>query len=538
MTKVDFNLGSKSRNELIFCSNQFFSYLLSILEKDKKFSYFSKEELILYLELLETADKGIKESTKLLKYFNSHNLNEKELDKSDSSLNFSSNDIDFKRKNTFDVKLFNEKNSKEKNEEEKAKEEIEFQEEIESIKTRVRSRTRKINEKYLMENDNNKLELIKRNNEFVNSKCKKIIHNIIQLISADKNTPSKIKENSIVNNRIKRKKLVKKFSFNGKIYNEMYNKGDFISSINTSNDESALFSQSEDISQILPLNKKNKNYFDIFEWDDIEIAKQITFVSHSIFQKIKSKELVNSQWTKVDKKTSSQNVYKLIERFNLLSLWACEEILAYDKVNLRKQVIDKLISIAYTLYKMNNFNDCFSLVTCLNSFFIKSLKDCWKLIDSNTSIPKAKEINDIFSHSRNYAKLREMHDKCLKRPCTPFLGLYLKDLSYMDESQKYLIINNDKDKDKDDYILNFEKIVKVEKILRKFEDLQTMEYDIKPVFKLSFLAEPNPKSEDELNEISKKLGRIIIKLLNKFNIFNILILLLNLIKLFRTKISI
>ena len=223
MTKVDFNLGSKSRNELIFCSNQFFSYLLSILEKDKKFSYFSKEELILYLELLETADKGIKESTKLLKYFNSHNLNEKELDKSDSSLNFSSNDIDFKRKNTFDVKLFNEKNSKEKNEEEKAKEEIEFQEEIESIKTRVRSRTRKINEKYLMENDNNKLELIKRNNEFVNSKCKKIIHNIIQLISADKNTPSKIKENSIVNNRIKRKKLVKKFSFNSAVYNDIYN---------------------------------------------------------------------------------------------------------------------------------------------------------------------------------------------------------------------------------------------------------------------------------------------------------------------------
>jgi hypothetical protein len=525
MTKLDFNLGSKSRNELIFCSNQFFSYLLSILEKDKKFTYFSKEELNAYLELLETADKGIKESSKLLKYFNNNIEREKEKEKieeenlnfnsnsnfkSHSNPNFSSNEIFLKRNNTDISKINNKENYfKEENENEKAKEEIEFQEEIETIKSRVRGKTRKINEKYLMENESNKLELIKRNNEFVNSKCKKIIKNIIQLISTNNDTSSKIKENSIFNKKISKKKLVKKFSFNSAVYNDIYNKGDFINSMNTNNNESNLFSQSEDISQILPSNKINKNYFDIFEWDDIEIAKQITFVSHSIFQKIKSKELINSQWTKVDKKTSSQNVYKLIERFNLLSLWACEEILSYDKVNVRKQVIDKLISIAYTLYKMNNFNDCFSIVTCLNSFFIKSLKDCWKIIDSNTSVPKAKEINDIFSHSKNYAKLREMHDKCRDRPCTPFLGLYLKDLSYMDESQKYLIIN----KDSENYILNFEKIVKVEKILRKFEDLQTMDYDIKPVFKLSFLAEPDPKSEEELNEISKKLGNIIIYLI-------------------------
>lgn len=508
MTLLDFSLGSKNRNELIFCTNQFFSYLFSIHEKDKKFTYFSKEELTEYLNLLETADKGIKESTNLLKYFNEEREKNKESQNPLEEGKLNPNDLLTSKPSRSSINLDNTENNNNNAENQNNKEDQKFQEEIENIKTRVRGKSRKINEKYIKENEKNKLELIKRNNEFVNTKCKKIIKKIIDLISniTKSSNISVIKSDSIVSKIFNRNKFVKKFSFNSDIYNDLFNTGDFqFNQFDENKKENNLFSLSHnnpDVTKILPSNKKNKNYFDIFDWDDIELAKQITYVSHNIFQKIKSKELINSQWTKVDKKISAPNVYKLIERFNLLSLWACEEILSYDKVNQRKQVIDKLISIAYTLYKMNNFNDCFSIVTSLNTFFIKSLKDCWKIIDSNTSIPKAKEINDIFSHSKNYAKLREMHDKCLERPCTPFLGLYLKDLSYMDESQKYLIVNNLND----NYVLNFEKIVKVEKILRKFEDLQVMEYDIKPVFKLSFLAEPDPKTEEELNEISKKLG--------------------------------
>lgn len=538
-------LNNNYKEELLKIANEFFYYLKEIINKNNLFNYFQKEEVKLYINLLKSAQDGIKEMKKLINFFLKNKVkesfnNEKKANqasnKSENNEKDKSNQIQnlsesvskpkddskrFLKSKTFhDKKTENNENQNESKKEEKIDEE-----EFNLIKTRVKFNTqykKNIFNKNIkgrnsnLNFDNNEslnFELLKKNNDFLINNCSQIITKI-KIFNANTvaKTPNNIKKNSLLNKLItllnKKKNQKDKKSLLLKHNNFKYNNLNrhSLNYLAESNINTNFPSINYD--PILPLVKTQKDYFDIFDWDDIEICKQLTLVTHFIFERVKPKELINSQWTKVDKKTSAPNVYKLIERFNKISLWACEEILSYDKSSLRKLVLDKFINIAYILYKMNNYNDSFSIVTALNSFYIKELKKSWKRVDVNSSIPKAKELNEIFSHTKNYAKLRENLEACLGKPCIPFLGLFLKDLSYMEESQKYI---NTK-KEENIHLLNLEKIKNVDAILKKFEQYQNAKYEYKPVFKLSFLAEPDPDSENVLIELARKLG-------NYFNIY-------------------
>jgi len=386
------------------------------------------------------------------------------------------------------------------------------------------------------------LELLKKNNDFIINNCFEIIKKIKELSSFDisdpyipnKNIKSnfenfyeskskgknsydifiKMKAKKHNNNNVKKNSLLNQHVFKNDNKFSTFSTGFHFNKQIDKESQKFLFDYQD---PILPSSDNKKDYFDIFDWDDIEICKQLTLITHFIFEKIKFKELINSRWTKIDKKSSAPNVCRLIERFNKISLWACEEILSYDKSSLRKLVLDKFINIAYILCKMNNFNDSFSIVTALNSFFIKDLKKSWRRIDVNLSIPKAKELNDIFSNSKNFAQLRKQIDNCSGKPCIPFLGLYLKDLSFLDEAEKYILSKECVEKEKIlKYYLNVDKIKKVDIILKKFEENQKFKYQFKPVFKLSFLANPDPLSEKSLIDLGRKLGNyyFFIRILN------------------------
>jgi len=257
---------------------------------------------------------------------------------------------------------------------------------------------------------------------------------------------------------------------------------------------SSIFSSTE---RILPVTMKE--YFDVTQWSEIEVARQITLITHFIFCSIHPKELINSKWTKHNKYTESPNVTKIIERFNKISAWICEEILAYDKARLRAGAIEKFILIAKELRNINNFNDAFAVIIALNSFHIKSLKKSWNKV-SLERLVIFKELEELFSYSRNFFHLREEISKVESEPCIPYFGYFLKELAFLDEGPKYL---------KEKNMVNIEKIKKVQKVLDNISKYQSFIYRYKPIYKLSFLADPSPLNEDQLTDISERLGIII-----------------------------
>ncbi len=244
---------------------------------------------------------------------------------------------------------------------------------------------------------------------------------------------------------------------------------------------------------IIPLVQKD--YFDILEWSEVEIARQLTLITFYYFSNIQFKETLNSQWTKSDKNIHSPYITKLIQRFNNLSLWVCEEILSFDKSKYRAYAIEKFLRLAMELKSLNNFNDCFAITCALNSLPIKSLSKTWRRI-SFEGLKTLQELNSLSSYSKNYACLRSELDKC-QGSCVPYLGYYLKELAFIDEGPKYT---------KDSKLINVEKIKRVGKIFESIQKFQTQFYNFKPIFYLSFLSDLNPKDENELIELSNNLG--------------------------------
>ena len=245
---------------------------------------------------------------------------------------------------------------------------------------------------------------------------------------------------------------------------------------------------------ILPKNYSS-NMFKILEWSNTELARQLTIITHFLYRRVNTRELINSQWTKVDKLKFAPNVTILIERFNKLSNWVCEEILSYDSSKLRAYVIEKFLGLAVELKNINNFNDCLIIITALNSLQIKSLSKSWRRITFE-NVKNWKDLNNMCSFAKNYATLRKEIESNKDKPCIPYLGLFLKELAFIDEGIKYI---------KDKNLINLEKIRKVGKVLENFMHYKKLSYNFKPVFKLAFLTEPTPLSEDELTEISSKL---------------------------------
>jgi hypothetical protein len=243
--------------------------------------------------------------------------------------------------------------------------------------------------------------------------------------------------------------------------------------------------------------KIKSEIFNILEWDEAEIARQMTLTSNKLFSKIEYKELLNSRWTKKDKNKLAPNVLNLIDRFNKLSLWMIEEILSYDKKRMRAATIEKFIRVACECKNLNNFNDCVNITQALNMYIVKKLEKTWKVLNPEV-IPLFENLQEICSYDMKYKRLRDEMKNCIGKPCVPYLGVLLNELASLEEGPKYL---------KNDCLVNIDKICCVYKAIEFFFKFKSQAYLFRPVDELALLSDLQPKSEEELEALADKIGK-------------------------------
>jgi hypothetical protein len=282
--------------------------------------------------------------------------------------------------------------------------------------------------------------------------------------------------------------LEEKILYSEGLYNKLYKPSAIYK-----NKRKFSFFNSENLEPILP--DTHNLYFDILEWSEVEIARQLTLISSFLINRIKVSEFYFARWTKGDKYTSSPHIMKCIDRFNKLSLWITEEVLSYDKTKHRAMVLEKFILVAKECVAMKNFNDCFNIVTTLNTFPLKRLNKSWRKIINYETMNTLMELNELCSFLKNFNRLRSEMQKVEKQASVPYLGLYLKEMAFLEEGPKYF----------KDGLINLEKIKRFGDTYSEFSKNKKFQYEFKPVFMLSFLAEPKPESEENLIELSKKL---------------------------------
>lgn len=237
-----------------------------------------------------------------------------------------------------------------------------------------------------------------------------------------------------------------------------------------------------------PINNK------LMDWKPKEIAKELTYITTNMINKIDEIELLYHNFNSSSKKIQSPNLVSLIERFDKLSYFLIEEILSYDKKKYRTAMVEKFIQVAYELDKLRNYNDCMNIKSCLNHFIIRNLRKTWKKVDPEC-VEVLNNLNKKYSFEKNFSCLRNEIKNCQQSNLSyiPYFGLVLKDISFTEEGSKYL--NKEK-------LINIEKIKKIHGIIDNFFHFKQNSLLMRHILGLEILSELDPKDENELEKIA------------------------------------
>ena len=241
-------------------------------------------------------------------------------------------------------------------------------------------------------------------------------------------------------------------------------------------------------------NGKKVRYFYIFNFKKEVIAQYLTCESYQILSDIPETELYNKNFARKDKDIRAPHIKKIFDRYEKLTYFIIEDICSYDNISERVDSIEKWIRIAGVCQELKNYNDLIMLNTLFCHYLLqKNLKKTWAKL-SKKSINYLDRINKFCSGAQCYKIIRNEIFKC-KGPYVPYIGILLKQLTYIEE-KKYIIDNNN---------INIDKLVELNKTIGKFFEFKKYKYNFDKSKNLEVLSHANPKSEDEIENIIKQI---------------------------------
>lgn len=214
-----------------------------------------------------------------------------------------------------------------------------------------------------------------------------------------------------------------------------------------------------------------------FEFPDLtgeEVADQLTLIEEKMFRRIKDLEFLNWNGKTDDengRKKGSANILKMVERFNSVSYWVATEIVMQTELRKRVATLKKFVLIAEHLESIGNFNGVMEIIGGLNLFAVSRLKATWEQIPPGQK-KKIEELNALMESIQNYKNYRAAV-KAAKLPLLPYLGVYLRDITFIDEGNTNYL-------DEAKMVVNFEKLCLIGEILHQIKRYQSEAFDILP----------------------------------------------------------
>ena len=243
----------------------------------------------------------------------------------------------------------------------------------------------------------------------------------------------------------------------------------------------------------------NKNYFCITDWSPEDIGNKLAQVTESLLNKIKPRELYKGIYLKKDKEKTSPNIVKCINSFNKLTSFIIEDILSYSTPKLRARSYEKWVQICDYCKSNKNYNDCIAIFSALNNYIITGLNLTLKEIKYKTK-GIFEQIKIFCSVEGNYKNIRNDMNLCEQRGenFIPYLGMLLRDINFLEESNKYI---NERG------CVNMDKIEKINSLLEKYfkykKDDKKKPDDNKKVIKENIASNVEPEYKFDKNEVKR-----------------------------------
>ncbi|KAL2913029.1 hypothetical protein HK105_207484 [Polyrhizophydium stewartii] len=231
----------------------------------------------------------------------------------------------------------------------------------------------------------------------------------------------------------------------------------------------------------------------LLDCESTAIAQQLCLMEWDLFKLVKAstrnqpRDLVNNLWSKSRKGKHTQSVMQGVQLFNEISSWVASAILAEAEPKARARVIAKFIRIAQALRMYNNYNSLIAVIAGINSSPIARLKHTLQHISDHQIYAEFKELEDLMSSFKSFARYR-VALKQSSSPCIPYLGMFLRDLLYNDESHKDF---------KPDGTVNLHKFLLIGDVILMINNFQIRPYEWRRNAQLMELISGFPRMSEE-----------------------------------------
>ena len=242
---------------------------------------------------------------------------------------------------------------------------------------------------------------------------------------------------------------------------------------------------------IIPRNMKKLKFLDI---DVLEFARQLTVIESKLYCKIKPTECLDKTWQKKlrpGEPDPAENVKALILHSNQLTNWVAQMILTQADVKRRVVVIKHFVAIADKCRGLNNFSCLTSIISALGSAPITRLGRTWAQVNARTT-HTLESMRTLMGSTRNFLAYRDAL-KSATPPCIPFLGIYLTDLTFIEDGLPSLF--------KRTQLINFDKRAKTAVIIHDIQNKQNTPYALQPVPELQDYIAKNMQTSDDVHEM-------------------------------------
>lgn len=188
----------------------------------------------------------------------------------------------------------------------------------------------------------------------------------------------------------------------------------------------------------LPLNKFRYQIFMEINADDI--AEEITRIDWVMFSSVRIRDWVRHVSLKESEKErcrSLKNANRLISHFNHVAKWVQNMILIRDKAKHRAPCLEKFMSIAHKLRKLNNYNGLGAVVAGLQNANIARLhatqalvsREVWKQYQSAETLMLSTKSNGAY----------RMAWENSRGPRIPYMALHRRDLTATEGMNKTFV---------------------------------------------------------------------------------------------------
>ncbi|ELT93796.1 hypothetical protein CAPTEDRAFT_169570 [Capitella teleta] len=216
---------------------------------------------------------------------------------------------------------------------------------------------------------------------------------------------------------------------------------------------------------LLPPTLPSRDTFDTLS--ALDVAEQLTYLDHQIFMAIRSEELLGQAWMKPDKSQKATQVLLVSKRFNEVSRLVVSEIVTRQNCSDRVACIEKWAAIADICRCLHNYNGVLQICAAFVNSSVYRLKKTWEKISKQTK-QMIEKLQTLVSSDCRFKNMRDALHRC-DPPCIPYLGMYLSDLSFIEEGTPNIT---------DETLVNFSKMRMIAHVIREVQHYQQTPYKI------------------------------------------------------------